>query len=127
MSKQLSGFLAIEGIEPSPEMVILYDRYCDPADRGLQTINDYAHNRRSAFCDNSGMPISIKDETWVSCQFMRDYQDRPEVVGQSVPHEWYEEPAEMSTTRRTSIEAHFAHELYQHLEVRFLRFVATHG
>lgn len=115
--KQLSGFMAIEGISPLQELVELYRSFCDPTDRGVKLVHDMAFENIPALLDEDGDPISVTDELWHICLFFRLHLGMAVAVEKHAVSEWYYNPADGVHQKNYNVNAHYASELYLRLQV----------
>ena len=84
--RQISGFIALQGIPASDRVVDAYKHMLDPADRGVRLVYDIACGRKRTFDDTEGDPLSACDEIWRRCNVFRVY------TGLSLHAKYYEAP-----------------------------------
>ncbi|VDC03290.1 unnamed protein product [Peniophora sp. CBMAI 1063] len=114
--KQLSGFMAIEGIAPMGPLRVLYQSFVDPGDLGVELVHQMAYEHRLLLMDDANEPIRVSLGLWRVCCFFRIHLALaigPEPAG--IP-EWYHNPEENLKGHNDNVLAHTAGELYIQLQ-----------
>lgn len=116
--KQLSGFMAIEGIPALNELITLYRSFCDPSDHGVQLIHQMVYDNIPALLDDHGERITVTNELWAIVRFFRLHLGMAVATSPFEASEWYMNPGEGVRKKNYCVEADFASELYMQLKVR---------
>ncbi|KZV59179.1 hypothetical protein PENSPDRAFT_695360 [Peniophora sp. CONT] len=113
---QLSGFMAIEGMQAAPQLGELFDRFCDPSDRGVQLIHDLAHANQPLLHNDQDEKIVMTGDLWRICCFFRLHLSLAVAAEPYEVADWYHNLDENLMRPNESVAAQFAAEVYLRLK-----------
>lgn len=116
--QQISGLMAIEGVEADPDLTAAYGELADPARHGISLMRDIALKHRTEFLDSNERSLTIPKSIASVCKYLRAISGLSPAPDAKDWDDWYGEGEWPDPENHRGVQSSRAADIYLRSHVR---------